>query len=111
MEEIFGLVRERLEADGQLKRLGGGAVVVGGGALLPGAVELAADIFEMPVRLGTPHGLGGLIEEYSNPIYATAVGLVMSASGKEEGQTLGRTRKPGGQSMWNKLKDWFQEFF
>ena len=39
--------------------------------------------------LGTPQGLGGLIEEYSSPVYATAVGLVMSASQKEEGQALG----------------------
>jgi cell division protein FtsA len=111
MEEIFGLVRERIEAQGQLKRLGGGAVIVGGGALLPGAAELASDIFEMPVRLGTPQGLGGLIEEYSSPVYATAVGLVMGASQKDEGQALGRTHRAGGQNILSKLKDWFQEFF
>ncbi|HEQ72216.1 MAG TPA: cell division protein FtsA, partial [Spirochaetia bacterium] len=75
MEEIFKLVRARVEEAGQLKRLGGGVVIVGGGSLLPGTLELATEIFELPARIGYPQGLGGLIEEYSSPVYATAVGL------------------------------------
>jgi cell division protein FtsA len=111
VEEIFGLVRERMEAQGNMKSLGGGVVLVGGGSLLPGIVELAADIFEMPVRLGTPVGAGGLIEEYASPVYATAVGLVMSAAQQGEGQAFGRRGREHGQNIFSKLKDWFQEFF
>jgi cell division protein FtsA len=111
MEEIFSLVRERMESQGQMKGLGGGVVLVGGGSLLPGVMELASDIFEMPVRVGSPTGAGGLIEEYSSPVYATAVGLVMSAAHHEEGQILGRRSRDHGQSIFTKLKEWFQEFF
>jgi cell division protein FtsA len=111
MEEIFRLVRERIDATGQLKRLGGGVVIVGGGALLPGIMELACEIFELPVRIGYPVGLGGLIEEYSNPVYATAVGLVMSAARREEGQDISGARRERGQNIFSKLKDWLGEFF
>jgi cell division protein FtsA len=111
MEEIFHLVRERIEAQGHLKRLGGGVVIVGGGALLPGIVELASEIFELPVRIGTPQGSGGLIAEYSSPVYATAAGLVMSAAKKEEGQELHIARKEHGQNIFTKVKDWLKEFF
>lgn len=111
MEEIFKLVRSRVEENGQLKRFGGGVVIVGGGALLPGTMELATEIFELPVRIGCPQGLGGLIEEYSSPVYATAVGLVISAGRKEEGQDLSGGRKARGQNVFTKIKGWLQEFF
>jgi cell division protein FtsA len=74
-------------------------------------MELATDIFEMPVRVGTPVGAGGLIEEYSSPVYATAVGLVMSAAQRGEGRELGHRAREHGKNIFSKLKDWFQEFF
>ena len=111
MEEIFKLIKERVEVDGQLKRFGGGVVIVGGGALLPGTLELATEVFELPVRIGLPQGLGGLIEEYSSPVYATAVGLVISAARKEEGQDLTGGRKERGPGVLTKVKEWFKEFF
>ncbi len=60
--------------------LPGGGVITGGGALLPGTVELAEKILEMPVRLGLPRDIGGLCDTVQSPIYTTAVGLVMYAA-------------------------------
>ncbi|MBN1524438.1 MAG: cell division protein FtsA [Spirochaetales bacterium] len=111
MEEILRLVRDRVNEQQLLKRCGGGVVIVGGGALMPGVAELATDIFELPVRIGYPEGPGGLKEEYSDPQYATAVGLVMSAAGKSEGEAPRRERKERGQNILSKFKEWIGEFF
>ncbi|MOA52328.1 Cell division protein FtsA [compost metagenome] len=44
---------------------------------MEGAVELAEEIFHMPVRLGVPHSVKGLADVVRNPIYSTGVGLLM----------------------------------
>jgi len=77
MEEIFRMAREKVEKMGHWRHIKGGVVLTGGGALMQGAAELAQDIFQMPVRVGNPITLGGLVEEYRSPLYATAVGLVL----------------------------------
>jgi cell division protein FtsA len=86
MEEIFELVKQKLDCLGLPRPLSGGVVITGGGALLTGAVELAGHIFRMPVRIGTPirfANLGGLVDEYRVPAYATAIGLVLEGDKRE----------------------------
>jgi cell division protein FtsA len=86
MEEIFELVKQKLDCLGISRPLSGGIVITGGGALLTGAVELAGHIFRMPVRIGTPirfPNLGGLVDEYRVPAYATAIGLVLEGDKRE----------------------------
>jgi cell division protein FtsA len=66
--------------------LSGGLVLTGGGAALAGVVELAGNIFKMPVRIGVPvrfANLGGLIDNYQSPSYATAIGLVLEGDRRE----------------------------
>jgi cell division protein FtsA len=75
MSELFELSREAMLQAGVKKRLAGGIVISGGGALLPGALELAAAIFQMPVRLGYPLETQGWSEQVSTPQFATGVGL------------------------------------
>jgi cell division protein FtsA len=111
MEEIFRLTREQIENKGYLNRLGGGVVVVGGGALLPGVTELATETFGLPVRVGYPMKLGGLVEEYSSPEYATAVGLLLYGARREETAGLDLQRRDRGRGTFSKIKEWFQEFF
>jgi len=111
MEEIFRLTKEQIENKGYLNRLGGGVVVVGGGALLPGIVELATETFGLPVRIGYPMKLGGLVEEYSSPEFATAVGLLLFGSRREETVGIDIQRKDRSQGLFTRLKEWFQEFF
>jgi cell division protein FtsA len=93
-------------------------VLTGGGALLPGAVELAAHVFKLPVRIGEPlsEGLGGLVKEYRSPIYAPAVGLVLEGRDREDHNKSDRGAEPRprekGPSPFGKLKDWLtKEFF
>lgn len=77
MEEIFFLVKEDLERSDLGDTLSGGVVLTGGASLLEGTEKLAGRVFEMPVRMGIPSGIGGLAEEVSSPEYSTGVGLVL----------------------------------
>ena len=78
LEEILEIVAIEVKRSGYGRHLSAGVVLTGGGALIPGTAELAADILGLEARVGRPLGLaGGLVEEVSNPKYATAVGLVL----------------------------------
>ena len=115
MEETFKLVKEKLDKLSFSRPLGGGVVLTGGGSQLLGAADLAAQVFNMPVRVGIPLSVGGLVEDYRSPVFATAVGLVLEGydRGKKEGSVHGgESRDKGGPRVWEKLKDWFvNEFF
>jgi cell division protein FtsA len=80
MEEVLEKVRTELVKAGLLGMLPGGGVITGGGALLPGTVDLAEKILGMPVRLGLPREIGGLCDTVQSPIYTTAIGLVIYAA-------------------------------
>lgn len=75
MSELFELAREMMHRSGARQRLPGGVILSGGGALLPGAVELANAVFSMPVRLGYPLGVTGWSDRVAMPQLATGVGL------------------------------------
>ena len=94
MEEIFKMVKEKLDKLSLTRPLGGGIVITGGGAQLLGVAELASYIFRMPVRIGIPLPVGGLVEEYRNPMYATAVGLVLEGNRREQEQGVERGGSP-----------------
>src|SRR5437667_1769429 len=80
MEEIFLLANKEVKKNHFAELLGGGVVLTGGTSLMPGVTELAEQVFEMPVRLGAPQGLGGLSANVADPRYSTGVGLVMHAA-------------------------------
>jgi cell division protein FtsA len=75
--EIFELVRGMIDRVGLGNRGRAGAVLVGGSANLEGMLELAEQVLGMPVRMGIPHGHGGMIEETRQPSFATPVGLAL----------------------------------
>lgn len=95
MEEIFSLVREKVEQPGYWPLVKGGVVLTGGGALLPGAADLASRVFGLPVRIGSPSSLGGLVDAYRNPAYSTAVGLVLIGAERLGGAPEATERKAG----------------
>ena len=77
MMEIFELAREIIKRSGYYEYLNAGAIITGGGSLLPGTEELARDILVLDVRTGYPEGVsGGIKETINNPMYATVMGLV-----------------------------------
>jgi cell division protein FtsA len=112
MAEIFSLVKDQLLKKDYLKHLGGGVVLTGGGSILPGAAELAQEVFGRRARVGVPFKMGGLSDVYQTPVYSTAVGLVMyeDMQLKSEGRGSVSPRR-GGSGMMGKLKSWMREFF
>ena len=76
-DELFTLIQAELRRSGYEDLIPAGIVLTGGTSKMEGAVELAEEIFHMPVRLGVPHGVKGLDDVVRNPIYSTGVGLLM----------------------------------
>ena len=119
MEEIFKLVRQHLDTLNLTRPLGGGVVLTGGTAHLAGVVELANNILKLPARLGNPlpvPNLGGLVEEYRNPSFATAIGLVLEGErrlgldGADKNSELKQSDKKNS-ALIDKLKNWLKEEF
>ncbi len=77
MEEIFELVKNKVEQQMLKERVLGGVILTGGTSLLSGVEKLASKYFNLPVRLGVPKNLKGMSSIVSSPIYSTAVGLVL----------------------------------
>ncbi len=105
VEEILSLVHRDITRAGYVDVLASGVVLTGGSSLLEGMGEMAEQIFNMPVRIGYPTGIGGLVDVVNNPMYATGVGLVLY--GFRNGA---QTRfKVGERNMFNKVTDRFKE--
>jgi cell division protein FtsA len=115
MEEIFNLGKEKMDALALPRPLGGGVVLTGGGALLTGAAELAYEVFRLPVRIGTPLSVGGLVDEYRSPLYATGLGLVLEGALREQSGSLIDSAEESGvisdTSFFARLRRWLKEFF
>ena len=108
-EEIFHLVWDEIRRAGYEKSLNSGIVLTGGGAILEGMPEIAEQIFDLPIRRGTPIGVGGLSDHISSPVFATPVGIALYAH---------RNRVPEIKSHVNalsrvvsQLRSIFKEFF
>ncbi|MBI5206165.1 MAG: cell division protein FtsA [Candidatus Firestonebacteria bacterium] len=112
MEELFTLVNRELKRTGLNEMAAAGVVLTGGASLMEGTVQMAEKIFEMPVRLGYPQGVTGLIDVINNPIFSTAVGLILYGVKNRSLNKPGRFR---GYHLFNKvsnrMKEWFGEFF
>ncbi len=76
VEEILTMIATEIKRSGRERLLAGGVVLTGGTAELAGITELAAEVFDAPVRIGAPHSLYGASNQILNPAYATAVGLL-----------------------------------
>ena len=111
MEEIFALANKEVRKNHFAPLIGGGVVLTGGTSLLPGAVELAEQVFEMPVRLGLPRGLGGLSANVCDPRYATGVGLVLHAARSQEGAVDFVEVGPSKTRARFDLRNWFADLF
>jgi cell division protein FtsA len=79
VDEIFTMAHEELKKSGYDGLLPAGIVITGGTAELPGILEMAGQILDLPARIGSPLGLHGLADSINRPAYATAVGLLLWA--------------------------------
>ena len=106
------MVRAQLERKDYLKHLRGGVVLTGGGAAMPGAVELASQIFDVPARIGMPPRLGGLSDTYMKPDFTTAIGLVMYGHNQIMSEDIKNPLpRKGNDGFAGKMKNWMKEFF
>jgi cell division protein FtsA len=113
IEELYGLVQAELRRSGFEDVLGSGIVLTGGSAKMEGMIDLAEEVFHMPVRLGMPQYVGGLKGVVQNPIYATGVGLVLYGARFEQGKpyVAHEGQSPGFTAVLNRMKSWFQGNF
>lgn len=112
LEEIFELVRREAEKALHPIYRPTCAVLTGGTALLPQIEQVASEVLGLPVRIGVPIGVGGLVETVATPDYATAVGLALW--GKEAISSAERSLSHEGRKkrgLWGRLQSWFEEFF
>ena len=105
-EELFSLVQAELRRSGFEDLVAAGIVLTGGTSKIEGAIELAEEIFHMPVSLGKPKNVAGLSDIVRNPIYSTAVGLLHYGANQ---QARGAAKKPKQKSdgLINQFKKWF----
>lgn len=110
-EELFTLVQAELRRSGYEDLIAAGVVLTGGSSKMEGAVELAEEIFHMPVRVGMPQFVTGLADVVKNPIYSTGVGLLLF--GKRQTQdTIAHVHFDGSvRGVWERMKNWFQGNF
>lgn len=106
-EELLVLVQAELRRSGFEDLIAAGIVLSGGSSKMEGLVELAEEIFHMPVRLGCPQYVSGLIDVIRNPIYATGVGLLLFAKQHHGPGEHAGTVGPGVKGLWKRMKNWF----
>lgn len=80
IEEILQMVNKNIYGSGYRNRINAGVVITGGTALLANIVEMAEQIFDLPVRIGYPSGLEGRMEDVNSPRCTTGVGMVLYGS-------------------------------
>ena len=109
-EELLTLVQNELRRSGFEEMCAAGIVLTGGCAKMEGVIELAEEIFHMPVRLGVPQHVVGLVDVVRNPIYATGVGLLLYGNQHGGGKKV-RASEWNGKGLFARMKSWFQGNF
>ncbi len=110
-EELMTLVQAELRRSGFEDLVAAGIVLTGGSSKMEGLIDLAEEVFHIPVRLGSPQHVGGLVDVVRNPIYATGVGLLLF--GRENGQhrVAEVNSGKGIKGVLQRMKSWFQGNF
>lgn len=108
-EELFRLVQAELRRSGFEDMVAAGIVLTGGSSKMEGAIELAEEVFHMPVRLGYPQHVSGLLDVVRNPIHATGVGLLLfGAQNTVPGGKRLRGKRGGMKDTFARMKSWWE---
>lgn len=110
-EELFTLVQAELRRSGFEDLCAAGVVITGGSSKMEGVVELAEEIFHMPVRRGVPQFISGLVDVVRNPIYSTGVGLLLFGYRNRAMRDAETRMGSGWQSVMQRMRSWFQGNF
>jgi cell division protein FtsA len=113
MEEILQLVLSDIRKTRWFDKIPAGIVLTGGASALPGTGELAEALLDLPIRIGYPIGVTGLVDSVDDPRFATGVGLVLY--GRDRGREENRFREGDDDSLWNRvlerMREWLHDFF
>ncbi|MEW6427087.1 MAG: cell division protein FtsA [Thermodesulfobacteriota bacterium] len=107
IEEMLTLINQELVETGYKDYVNSGMVLTGGTALLENIVELAEQIFDLPVRVGYPRGIGGVIDIVNSPQCATGVGLVVYGMKNEPVSSASAGDGNFFKRLTEGLKGWF----
>ena len=109
MEEIFALIQREIYRAGMEHLLTSGIVLTGGTALLDGVTEVAESVLKLPTRQGRPQGIAGLVDVVNNPMYATAVGLVLYGARNQATKKFRIRDTNIFNRVMTRMKRWFKE--
>lgn len=109
-EELLSLVQNELRRSGFEDIVAAGMVLTGGSSKMEGVVDLAEEVFHMPVRLGMPQHVSGLADVVRNPIHATGVGLLLYGAHHGVGNRA-HLNDLSNQGVWQRMKAWFNGNF
>ncbi len=111
VEELYSLVQAELRRSGFEEQISSGIVLTGGSSQMRGMVELAEEVFHVPVRVGIPTYVGGLSERVRGPAYATGVGLLLAGLEKHEQEQVARVQGAEFGQVMARMKKWFGNTF
>lgn len=109
VEEIFNLINREVYGAGMENVITSGVVITGGSSLLEGVVDIAEAIFDLPTRIGRPMGIRGLVDVVNNPMYATAVGLVLYGARTQPRRKFRIRDRNIFNRVMARMKRWFKE--
>jgi cell division protein FtsA len=109
MEELLNLIQVEIEQSKHGDQIASGVVLTGGSSLLEGTVDMAEQVFNAPARLGYPKGVGGLTDIVKNPMFATAVGLILYGA-RHHPEKKFRIRDVNiFNRITNRMRRWFKD--
>ena len=108
--ELFQFIRKELHRADFYDAIAGGIVLTGGSSKVEGVIELAEEVFDLPVRLGLPQNVAGLTDVARSPIYSTAVGLLLYGR-QQQGPAAPAPAGAGGGYWLQRLQTWFKGQF
>jgi cell division protein FtsA len=111
MRELFEKIGEQISGHASVHRLPAGLVLTGGGSQLAGVAELGRDVLQIPVRVASPAGIGGLTDHLLTPSYATAIGLLLWAARVVKEQDMQRYEPPPVAAGWNRMREVMRRLF
>ena len=110
LDEIFKLVLVELKKTSLINHIPAGVVITGGAAKTAGIEKICKAVLKLPVKIGYPRGLEGLIDEVSDPEFASSVGMILYGYKKLKHKNL----LPGNKSSDNfmsTIKKLYRNFF
>lgn len=111
--ELFSMINEELQKIDRAGLLPAGVIITGGGAKMPGIIDVAKHTLKLPAQIGFPLDLGGIIDKVDEPSYATVIGLMLwgadaGATPTRGGRILSRVSSVG--KSVDTFKKWFKTF-